>query len=229
MGKEVASPAWSYSSIKMFEQCPKKYFHLKVVKDYKEPFGGEAILYGNQFHEAAEFFVKGTKPLPAKFDFARAALESLKNLPGKKHCELKLGLTENLEACGFFDKDVWFRSIVDLLIIDEKTGVAYIVDYKTGKSATYADVGQLELMALAVFKHYPKVKKIKAGLLFVVCNAFIKETYPLSSESELWAKWLGEYGKIQKAHKTGVWNPQPSGLCRNWCVVLSCAHNGRSE
>ena len=44
MGKKVTSPTWSYSAIKMFEQCQRKYFHLKVKKDYKEPFGGEAIL-----------------------------------------------------------------------------------------------------------------------------------------------------------------------------------------
>ena len=31
------SPAWSYSSITLFDQCPKKYYHLRVAKDIKEP------------------------------------------------------------------------------------------------------------------------------------------------------------------------------------------------
>ena len=45
--------AWSYSSIKTFDQCPKKYFHLKVIKDVKDTMGPEAI-YGTKAHTAAE-------------------------------------------------------------------------------------------------------------------------------------------------------------------------------
>jgi hypothetical protein len=31
------SIVWSYSSLGLFQQCPKKYYHLRVVKDYVEP------------------------------------------------------------------------------------------------------------------------------------------------------------------------------------------------
>jgi len=31
----VKIPAWSFSSIKTFEQCPKKFYHLKVAKDFQ--------------------------------------------------------------------------------------------------------------------------------------------------------------------------------------------------
>ena len=37
---------WSYSSLALYQQCPKKYYHLKVVKDIKEPLS-EAITFGN--------------------------------------------------------------------------------------------------------------------------------------------------------------------------------------
>jgi hypothetical protein len=49
--------AWSYSSIKTFDQCPKKYFHLKVIKDVKDD-PGEAAIYGTDAHEAAEHYIK---------------------------------------------------------------------------------------------------------------------------------------------------------------------------
>ena len=84
-------------------------------------------------------------------------------------------------------------------------------------------------MALAVFKHFPEVVKVKAGLLFVVANAFPKEDYRREDEPKLWAKWLTDYGRMKRAYETGVWNPRTSGLCKNHCVVLSCVHNGRSE
>ena len=54
-------PAWSFSSIKTFEQCPKKYYHLKVAKDFKEQ-ETEAMHYGTRFHEAAEFYIKDGTP-----------------------------------------------------------------------------------------------------------------------------------------------------------------------
>lgn len=221
-------PAWSFSSIKTFDQCPKKYYHLKVSKDYEENFNTDAILYGNEFHTAAELYVKGdVQELDPRFEYAKDALDKLKNMKGEKLCEQKMGLTSNLEACGFFDKDVWFRGVVDLAILDRETGVAKVIDYKTGKSAKYADKGQLELMALAIFKHYPEIHTVRGGLLFVVCNAFIKETYEIKQESELWRKWLTEYGKIEKAYENDVWNPRPTGLCRAHCIILQCPHNGR--
>ena len=49
--------AWSYSSLKTFEQCPKKYYHLKVAKDVKDK-GSSAMFYGNEVHKAAEQYMK---------------------------------------------------------------------------------------------------------------------------------------------------------------------------
>jgi len=221
-------PAWSFSSIKTFDQCPKKYYHTKVKKDYEENFQTEAILYGNEFHKAAEDYVSGaTKELDPRFDYALAALDKLKGMKGDKLCEYRMGLTENLEPCGFFDGNVWYRGVADLIILDKESGIAKVFDYKTGKSAKYADKGQLELMALAVFKHFPEIKVVKGGLLFVVCNAFIKETYELENEPDLWRKWSLAYGALEKAYENDVWNPRPTGLCKAHCVVTECPHNGR--
>ena len=216
---------WSFSKIKAFEQCPKQFYHMKIAKDYIEK-ETEAMLYGTLFHEAAENFVKDDTPIPEKFKYAESALTNLKNKPGKKLCEYKLGLTEDLEPCGFFDENVWFRGIADLIILDGDT--AWVVDYKTGKSARYADKGQLELMALATFKHFPDIKKVKAGLLFVIAKALIKDSYDSTAAPIMWKKWLADYARMEKALETDTWNARPSGLCRQHCAVLDCPHNGRN-
>ena len=216
---------WSFSKIKAFEQCPKQFYHMKIAKDYTEK-ETEAMLYGTLFHEAAENFVKDDTPIPEKFKYAEAALTSLKNKPGKKLCEYKLGLTEDLEPCGFFDENVWFRGIADLIILDGDT--AWVVDYKTGKSARYADKGQLELVALATFKHFPEIKKVKAGLLFVIAKTLVKDSYEDTVAPTLWKKWLSDYARMEKALETNTWNPRPSGLCRQHCAVIDCPHNGRN-
>ena len=223
----IKIPAWSFSSIKTFEQCPKKFYHLKVAKDYQEDQGAEHLLYGTAYHEAAEHYIRDDVPLPPQFAFSKGVLDSLKNRPGKKLCEYEMGLTENLEPCGFKDPNVWWRGIADLIILEDD-GTARVVDYKTGKSAKYADKGQLELMALAIFKHFPEVTNVKAALLFVIAKAFPKAAYSKDDEPKLWEKWLRDHGRMRRAYETGVWNPQPSGLCKKHCVVLSCSHNGRN-
>lgn len=218
-------PPWSFSGIKAFEQCPKKFYHLKVAKDYKEPVT-DALTYGSEFHKAAELYIKEGTPLPPYFNYAKGALDNLNQLPGEKLCEYEMGLTENLEPCGFKDESVWWRGIADLIILDREKGEARILDYKTGKSAKYADTGQLELMALAVFKHFPEVKKVKAGLLFVIAKQFIKDNYSIELAPTMWQKWLRDYDRLRFAYQTDVWNPRPSGLCKKHCVVTECPHNG---
>jgi len=214
---------WSFSRIKAFEQCPKQFYHEKILKEF--PFKEtEAILYGSAFHKMAEDFVGADVPVPKKFGFAEKALVSLKNRKGKKLCEIKLGVTENLEVTDFYAKDVWFRGIADLVILDDD--LAWVVDYKTGKSAKYADKGQLELMALGLFAKYPQVKTVRAGLLFVVCNDLVKDTYMEYDKGKLWEKWLGKYAQMQTAADEDMWNARPNGLCRRHCPVIECVHNG---
>lgn len=153
-------------------------------------------------------------------------LEKLKAIPGEKYCEHKMGLTASLEPCGFFDKNVWWRGIADLLVIDGDT--ARVLDYKTGKDK-YADLKQLEILTLAIFKHHPQVQKVKAGLLFVVHNNLIKETYTKDNEMMLWGKWLPETKRLEASIENNVWNAKPNFTCKAWCVVTKCPHNGKNK
>jgi CRISPR/Cas system-associated exonuclease Cas4 (RecB family) len=215
--------AWSFSRIKAFENCPKQFYHVNVLRQYPV-VETEAMRYGTEFHKACEEFIRDDVPVPPQFAVMADALATLKALPGEKYCELKLGLNADLVPVDFSTKSVWFRGIVDLLIIDGNA--ARIIDYKTGKSAKYADAGQLQLMALAVFKHFPQVKKVKAGLLFVIANTFVKQEFDVKDEAVLWSPWIKKYAALEKAHETGVWNPRPSGLCKRHCPVVECEHNG---
>jgi RecB family exonuclease len=214
---------WSFSRIKAFQTCPKQFYHVNVLKQfpYQET---DATRYGTAFHLAAEEFIRDGTPVPPQFEFAREALEWLAAQPGEKLCEYKLGLTDRLEPCAFDAPDVWFRGIVDLVIIDGDR--ARIVDYKSGASARYADKGQLELMAMAMFRHFPQIKQIKAGLFFVVAKSLTRAKYRRKDTKEMWLKWLSDYGKMEAAFETGVWNPKPSGLCKRHCPVTECAHHG---
>ena len=215
---------WSYSSIKMFDQCPKKYYHLRVAKDIKD-FGGIASQYGTDVHEAAELFVKTGAPIPPKFRFIEPMVVKLNNLPGNKHAEMKLGVKRGLtgyEPCGFFDSDVWWRGVADLVI--ENGELAYSVDYKTGKNAKYADTKQLDLIAGALFLHFPEVTRVKSALAYVVSGEFITKEHKVVDKIPYLNVFRSELDRLEDAHKSGVWNPNSGPLC-GWCPVVSCAHH----
>jgi hypothetical protein len=215
---------WSYSSLSLFQQCPRKYYRLRVVKDIVEP-PQDHLTYGTAVHEAAENYVCHDKTLDPKYGFLKPTLDALKSLPGEKHCEYEMGLTKDFTPCGFKDPNVWFRGIADLLIIDGNK--AHLIDYKTSKSSQYADRKQLELLALLTFKHFPQIESIKAGLVFVVAESLVKAAYTHDVQEGAWAKWLPEIQRLEKAIETGVWNPVPNFTCRKFCPVQDCEHNGK--
>ena len=123
---------WSFSKLKAFETCPKQFYHMRILKQYPQK-ETDAMRYGTDVHLACEEYIRDNKPLPKKYEYVLPTLEALKRKKGKKLCEYELGLTEDLQPCGFKDKDVWFRGIADLIILNEEDGIAWVVDYKTGK------------------------------------------------------------------------------------------------
>ena len=214
---------WSYSSIKTFDQCPKKYYHLKVAKDVKDE-GSTASIYGNDVHKAAEDHVKQGVPIPEKYKYMRPIVEALKAIPGEKHCEMKLGVRKTdygYEPCGFFDEGVWWRGIADLVIVNGQK--AHVVDYKTGKNAKYADFKQLDLLAGAVFLHFPEVLKVKSALAYVVSNEFLKKDHLVTEKSSYLSVFDPQLSRLEAAEESGVWNAVSSPLC-GWCPVKDCAH-----
>ncbi len=215
---------WSYSSLKTFEQCPKKYYHLKVVKDVKDE-GSEATLYGQELHKAAEDYLKEGKPIPPKFGYVQDTVDAIKKIPGEKHCELKLGVRKTdtgYEPCGFFDKDVWWRGIGDVIVVQDE--LAFSLDYKTSKNAKYADLKQLDILAAALFTHFPQIKKIKSALAFVVSNEFVHKEHFAEMRDSYFAAFEPDLDRLATAQETGVWNTNTGPLCK-FCPVVSCEHN----
>jgi len=225
---------WSYSRVNSFKQCPKKYYHLYIKKDVVDK-GNAATFYGNKVHKAAEHYIQEGIELPREYKFMQRTLDAFNAIEGEKHCEIRFGVRRFFSAirpapdllyepCKFFDDDVWWRGIADLLIVNEDR--AFIVDYKTSKNMNYADTKQLDLLAGATFLHYPKVKKIKSALSFVVCNGFISKEHTADMYKSYMNVFDNELERIEVALEKDVWNPVESGLC-GFCPVVSCEHNRR--
>lgn len=217
------SIVWSFSSLKTFQQCPRKYYHTKIAKDITEP-DTKATLYGKQMHTIAEEYIRDGTPIPPTFSYLEPTLKMLAAIPGDKYCEVKLGLTRDMKACDFSAPDVWWHGIADLVIIDEEKGLAHSVDYKTSKSARYADTKQLDLVAAGIFAKFPKVKRIKSALVFVVSKEFVKADHSKENELRYVAQVIPDIDRIEAAISTNVWNPVTGPLCK-FCPVKKCEYN----
>jgi CRISPR/Cas system-associated exonuclease Cas4 (RecB family) len=213
----------SYSAIKDFENCPKKYHEVRILKRFKSK-DTEATLYGTAVHKAFENYIRDRTPLPEKFAQFQSFVEPLAALDGTKRCEEKMGIRADFSPCGFFDKDVWFRGVPDFLLINPDGKIARVADYKTGKSSRYADSTQLELMAAMIMAHHSEVNTVKGALLFVVAQDVVKATYTRTQLPEIWSKWAARANAIETALELNVWNPKANGLCK-FCPVTDCPHN----
>ena len=212
---------WSYSSLKDYENCARKYHEVRVLKKYKQD-STEQIRYGEELHKAAEEYVTGI-PLPPQFAFIKSTLDALLEKHGTKHAEMKMALNNTLEPCEWTSPNAWVRGVADLLILDEENKTGWVVDYKTGNNK-YPDKGQLNLMSLLVFAHYPNIGTVNSALLFVVKNSVIKHKVERKEEDALWWAYRERTARIEASHSNAVWNPQPSGLCP-WCPVTSCEYH----
>ena len=213
--------AHSYSSIKLFENCPLRYYRQRIIKDVDDP-GGEASLYGERVHEALELRLKESKPLPKELErhepLCAAIVDNLRQ--NVIYVEKELTLNENLEPTGWWDSDAWLRSKLDVLI--DKGDKAVVFDWKTGRKR--ADQFQMQIFAVQVFKHFPDVQEVLTSLLWLKDDSSTTHFYSRSQTNELWEEIISRIRRIYAAAEADIWPARPSGLCPYCPARHDCAH-----
>lgn len=222
---------WSHSALSDFINCPKQYYHKRVAKDVEDP-PNDAGLAGDFMHKAFEAYLKSRTPLPTTYpdnvrdwpvglktaDKYQDYLDDILAQVGDLHVECRYATTQRLEPCYFFAKDVWCRSILDVLIINGKR--ALVIDHKTGKKKN--DLRQLRLNALMVFLHHPEVEVVHVAYAWLVTGETDKFKFVRADEKAMWQFFVPLLRSYREAYRIEVFNPKPSGLCNGWCPVTSC-------
>ena len=216
----MANYTWSYSALKEYQNCPKKYYEIRVANNYKT-IPSPQMIYGTEVHKALEDYVRDGVALAKNYERFKNFVDDLIAIPGDKYVEHEMALTKDKTPCAFGEATRWVRGIADLLIVDND--YAFIVDYKTG-SNKYPDPKQLRLMALMTFAHFPQVNKVKAGLLFVMHNTFIPEEYKREDIDKSWDKFIPTLTRLDNSYDTNTWQPNPTPLCK-YCPVKTCDFN----
>jgi len=211
---------WSFSSLKDFVGCPRRYYEVKVCNNFEQKMT-HALSYGKEVHSALEKYVRDGEELPENYQRFKSMVDELQNIPGQKMVEHEMALRRDKSPCSFNDKNRWVRGIADLLIVHNDT--AYVVDYKTGK-ANYPDLDQLKLMALMVFAHFPEVREVKGALIFILKNRLVSEDYKRDHMDSLWAVFESKVIRLEQAFENNEWTPNPTPLC-GYCPVTTCEFN----
>lgn len=219
------SVTWSHSGLKDFEGCARRYHEVKVLKNY--PFQETThTIYGKDVHKAIEDYGKDSTPIPEKYAQFKPVVDAVLRKSGRKLFEHEMGVTRDLQPCGFNDPNRWVRGIADLLIINDDNLSARVVDWKTGNNR-YPDKDQLVLMSLMVFVHFPHIRQVKSALFFLVKETMTTHAMLRGEAEEAWWQYRERVAKLEMSHKNDVWNPTQSPLC-GWCPVTTCPFNPKN-
>lgn len=220
----------SYSRLTTFENCPAQFDYVNVSKSVPI-LGSEAMDYGNRVHSVLELHGKGELDEDVMTDEDRLSIKKWGNIvdvitsrPGDKYFEYQMAINEKLEPVGWFDEDVYFRSIADVLVVDGDT--AYCLDYKTGK--VRESPTQLQFFAAIVMYHFPEVTTVKTSFIWLRFNQTTNSTYQRKYLAPLWDALSPRLDAVHDAIDLGVFDFKPSGLCP-WCPAQDICPNARKK
>jgi RecB family exonuclease len=210
----------SFSRLSTFEQCPAQFDYLYVSKRVQGT-SNEASEYGDRVHKVLEAKGRGT------LDTGTLSLEGQQTLdrwgsvvdkimarPGEKMFEHQMAVNRQLQPVDWFAKDVWIRSIADVLVVDGDT--AYCLDYKTGKVKD--NPTQLQLFAAMVMWHFPQVNTVKTSFIWLKFDQVTNAKYERRFLGALWSALEPRFDKVQEIIDLGVFKTKPSPLCP-WCAA----------
>jgi hypothetical protein len=211
--------AWTYSHLEKFATCPKQFYHTNVVRDFVSP-PTEATIWGKKVHDAFETRVRDGTALPEEMNRWEPLAKKLESLDGFKKCEVKMAVSKAFAPAEW--DSAWSRGIADLLVVRDNK--ALVFDYKTGKRKPS---DQLKLYAAYTFAYYPEVEKVKTTFVWLKDSKTDQEVFSRDEVPVLWREFLPKVAKLESAYERDSWPAKPSGLCKNYCPVLSCEFNGR--
>jgi hypothetical protein len=229
--------SWSFSRLKAFEDCPRRYHETQVLKDeHGKPLWPEepsAILqYGDDVHKAMAVALMNNTPLPAKYRIYQKWIDSVNNTAGELlvEDECRWAINRDLEPTTWFAKDVWLRCIADAVKLDltpaDKLPTALVVDWKAGKSIN-GDPIQLMLTSLMLFRQWPALMSVRADFIWLQENTQTTQSLFKDECKAQWRHLLPRVTRLENATKNNHFPPQPGRFCRRWCPVKSCEYNGK--
>jgi hypothetical protein len=209
--------AWSYSALKVFEECPYRTY-ISRVRKIKEP-SGPAAERGTEIHTQAEMYIKGELgEMPNTLKKFEDSFEDLRDKFSNAKCEVEgeWGFTKDWQVTGWMQPDTWARIKLDACVFEDDTSMR-VIDFKTGKRfGNEISHGQQALIyAIAAFLRYPETQFIKTELWYLDKNEVAERAYTRDEALVFLPKW---HERAVKMTTTTEFLPTPSMSACRWCT-----------
>jgi len=208
--------AWSYSALKVYEECPYRTY-ISRVKGVKEP-SGPAADRGTHIHQLAEDYVNGSiGELPKELEKFEGQFKELRELYADAKVELEgdWGFDLDWKPVGWMEKATWARIKLDALVNEDETS-ARVIDYKTGKKYGN-EIGHSQqglLYAIGTFFRYPHIQFVNVEFWYLDQNETTVKSYTREEAMVFAPNW----------HKRAIamtteedFAPTPSKNSCRWC------------
>lgn len=207
----------SLSRINDWEQCPFR-AKLKHVLKMKEPMQGPAIERGIKIHKSAEDYLRNKeKKFALELTPLSAELKRVKKLVGKglARPEYQIAFTHEWKVTGYYDKDVKWRVIADVITTEPKKPVG-VIDWKTGKLYEQGKYDpQLELCGMSALT--AGFGDTAEGVIGFVDHGILMKSLDgpvrLKDLPKLQKKWDARAKPVMADRRFA---PRPGNYCR-WC------------
>lgn len=222
--------ALSYSRISDYKDCPllfrEKYINKTIKFEQNAAMKrGEKIhaelernVYRALYQQApvGEAVVLATHPIIVAFVSKHPMIAT----------EDRSAFNEKWKARDYFAKDVFFRSVIDLEGRTEvKSGVANIIDFKTGRYNENTE--QLKLYNMVALLKYPEIVAATSALLFVDQKRNSPPVTTFRTELKNQLHEVEEQSEtIQISVERDDWPATQNWKCK-WCAVDSCRYARR--
>lgn len=203
--------AHSYSALKLYENCPLRYYRQRIKKDVVDQ-GGPASIAGQRIHEQLEERLRSGAELPDETRENEWAVKIIESKPNwTVHPEQEMTLNKKLRPTGWWDADAWFRGKIDVLMLNEPKTKAIVLDWKTGKRRP--DLFQMEIFAAMVFAHYESVTHVETALVWLKDRTLDRLSVTREELPHIWAEIMKKIVRIEASLDKDKWPAKPSGLC----------------
>lgn len=211
--------AFSYSRLKAYEQCPKRFHAISVAKSVKDP-PNEFSAYGDFVHKSFATFLRDGSRLPLTLRQYEKYLLPIRNAPGEKVIEQKIAINADYEQVEWFAKDVFCRVISDLTQLNGTKGVLW--DWKTGKPED--DFTQLKLTGAVTFLLAEELEELTLAFFWLKTKKVAPMKMSRGDCTSVWSEILPRVQRYQTAHEELDFPARSSYLCA-YCPVKSCPFN----
>jgi hypothetical protein len=214
----------SHSALELFELCPKKFEGERITKEfpYKDD---EKSLWGKEAHRGLEKAILFGQPLAERFSSLQWVLNSFNKVKGVKYAEMRLGVDRNRNSVDFFDDNVYYRGVGDIVIDCGKR--LFCGDYKTGKKK-YNNL-DLARMAVLLFAKFPDAEEILSAFIWFQTRDTTRVVYRREEIDAIWEKIIEEATTVEWAIANNRFPAHDNFLCKKYCPVITCMYNGRTR